>query len=287
MTLTLNLFDGNFRHDRFSTAYQSTDALEWSRDNMRWDGVTVFTDSYILDPLVSEVQSPVKIGWLHEPACLWSRLYQEVTKSEIYNQFDFILTYDETLLRHPSNKFRKVLYAGVWVPQSEWGLRHKTKNISMLFGEKKTTRGHQIRHEIADVLGDNYGIDYYGARGTPTTYGWQTKLQVLKDYKYSIVCETCRDDNLFTEILLDCFAVGTIPIFWGCPNIGKYFEKLGILSFENVYQLESLLRELDEHVYNYLFPFARENLRRLPPYRITESWLYENIFKDLEILAIP
>ncbi len=278
--LTINLFDENFRHSQFSTTFQSTDQMRWVRDQTEWDGITIFTDAYIHSPIVKEVKSPVKLGWLHEPKCLHEPEYAAALQPEIYNQFDTILTYYELLLNHPSGKFSKVLYAGVWLPQSEWGLRAKSKNISMLFGAKRATRGHQIRHEIWDSLGDKYGIDYYGYRGTPTTYGWQTKLQVLRDYKYSIVCETCREPNLFTEILLDCFAVGTIPLFWGAPNIGDYFEGLGILSFETVQQLESLIRELDEHTYTYLLPFARENLRRVAEYRITEEWLVNHGILD-------
>lgn len=280
MTLTINLFSPSFGHSEFSTAHQTTDAVRYVREQMEFDGITIFTDGLISSPLVDEVQSPVKVGWLRETYCLQPHVYHAASFPAVYEKFDYILTYYKPLLDHPSDKFRSVIYGGVWVPQAEWGLRPKTRNISMLYGEKRTTRGHQIRHEIAEVLGDKYGIDYYGARGVPTTYGWQTKLQVLRDYKYSIVCETCREDNLFTEILLDCFAVGTIPLFWGCPNIGEYFEGLGILSFRTVQELESLIRELDEHVYDYLLTFARENLRRVGKYRITEEWLCEHVFSD-------
>jgi hypothetical protein len=284
--LTINLFDGNFRFSSsgFSTDYQTTDAIAWTRDQMQWDGITVFTDMYMLDKVVSEVQSPLKIGWLHEPNCLWPDLYHRLTDPDIYNQFDFILTYYQPLLDHSSGKFRLCPYAGVWIPQAEWGLRPKTRNISMLYGAKKSTRGHQIRHEIADALGDRYDIDYYGFKGTPVNYGWETKLKVLRDYKYSIVCETCYESNLFTEILLDCFAVGTIPLFWGCPNIGEYFDSLGVLSFENVYQLEALIKELDDLTYPYLLQAARENLRRVAEYRITESWIMEHGVFD-EVMA--
>lgn len=274
--MKINLFDAAFAHDRFSTAYQETDAIEWVRAQMVWDGITVFSDAYLESPLVDQVQSPVKIGWLREPACLWDGLYHKVSFPDIYEKFDFILTYYQPLLDHPSGRFRFVPYAGIWIPQSEWGLRPKSKRISMLYGAKLTTGGHKIRHEIAHALGDRYGIDYYGTRGQQVSYSWQTKLQVLKDYQYSIVCETCREDNLFTEILLDCFAVGTIPIFWGCPNASKYFDRMGILSFQNVYQLESLLRELDEHTYTYLTPFAKRNLDASKPYRITEEWMVSN-----------
>lgn len=281
MTIVVNLFTPSFSHSEFSTAHQTTDAVRYVRERMEFDGITLFTDGLINSPLVDEVKTTSRIGWLREPYCLQPHVYHAASFPAVYEKFDYILTYYQPLLDHPSGKFRPVIYGGIWVPQAEWGLRPKTRNISMLYGAKRTTRGHQIRHEIAEALGGKYGIDYYGARGIPTSYGWETKLQVLRDYKYSIVCETCREDNLFTEILLDCFAVGTIPLFWGCPNIGDYFDGLGILSFENVYQLESLVRELDEHTYDYLLTFARENLRRVGKYRITEEWLCEHVFSEV------
>jgi len=277
MTLTINLFTPTFAHSEFSTAHQTTDAVRYVREQMEFDGITMFTDGLINSPLVDAVHSPSKIGWLREPRCLQPEVYEQALDN-LY-KFDFIMTYSQELLDHPSGKFRLCPYSGVWVPKREWGLREKTKNISMLFGTKRATRGHQIRWEIWDKLGDKHGIDYYGAQGTPVNYGWQTKLQVLKDYKYSIVIETCREKNLFTEILLDCFALGTIPIFWGAPNIGEYFEGMGILSFENVYQLESLIKEIDEHTYDYLKTFARENLRRVAEHRITEEWIVANVIK--------
>lgn len=291
--LTINLFTPTFAHSEFSTAHQTTDAVRYVREQMEFDGITMFTDGLIASPLVDKVKSPIKVGWILEPPCLQPSVYHAASFPDVYDKFDFILTYYEPLLQHPSGKFRKSIYGGVWIPQSEWGLRLKTKRISMLYGSKKATRGHQIRHEISDALGDYYyeRINYFGARGIPVDYSWQTKLKVLKDFRYSIVVETCREDNLFTEILLDCFAVGTIPIFWGCPNIGEYFDERGILSFETIGELKSILYMISgdeaDDTYYYISQFARENLRRLPPYRITESWLHENIFKDLEILAIP
>lgn len=279
MTLTLNIFTPTFAHSEFSTAYQTTDAVHYVREQMAFDGITLFTDGIINEAIVDAVQAPVKIGWIREPHCLQPSVYRDVLNN--LHKFAFILTYYQPLLDHPSGKFRFCPYGGVWLPQSEWGLRPKTKKISMLYGAKQTTRGHQIRHEIAGALGDKYGIDYYGFRGTPTPYGWKTKLQVLRDYQYSIVCETCREANLFTEILLDCFAVGTIPLFWGCPNVGDYFDELGVLSFRTVQELEALIKELDEHTYTYLQPFARRNLERVKEYRITEEWLGKHVFSDI------
>lgn len=278
--LTINLFDANFGHVDYSTAFQTTHKMKWVRGKMQWDGITVFTDAFITSDFVQKVQCPQKIGWLHEPQELHPGNYAAAVRPEIYNQFEYILTYYEPLLQHPSGKFKKVIYGGVWIPENEWGMREKTKHVSMLFGNKLTSSGHKLRWQIWEKLGDKFGIDYYGAKGTPVNYSWETKLQVLKDYRFSIVCETSRQPGLFTEILCDCLAVGTVPLFWGDPDIAEHFDGLGILSFENVYQLEDLLRELDEYSHLYLAGFARENLRRVRDYRITEEWLVEHYFKE-------
>ena len=39
-------------------------------------------------------------------------------------------------------------------------------------------------------------------------------------------------DNFFTEVLTDTFRLGTVPIFWGCPNISEYFDIDGIIVFD-------------------------------------------------------
>jgi hypothetical protein len=33
---------------------------------------------------------------------------------------------------------------------------------------------------------------------------------------------------------LDCFLFKSMPIYWGCSNIGDYFNKHGIIEFNNV-----------------------------------------------------
>ena len=47
---------------------------------------------------------------------------------------------------------------------------------------------------------------------------------------------------MFTEVLLDCFRVGSIPIFWGCPNIGEYFDVDGMHVFENDDQFDDIMK---------------------------------------------
>lgn len=275
--LIINLFDANFRQSACSVAHQTPEHIRYTRDRAWWGGVTLFTDGYLFDGTVDRVDSPVKIGWLREPRCLWPHHYEQAPA--VVDKFSFILTYCKHLLKLPG--FRFVPYGGIWIDRQHWGMRDKTKLVSMLYGSKLSTDGHKLRHSVADAVGSNFDVDYYGHRGQSTTYGPKTKLLVLGDYMFSIVGETCRESNLFTEILLDCFAVGTIPIFWGVPNIGAYFNINGMLVFETVPELLLILDRLSVDLYRAMSAAARENLALAEHYAITEDWMYRTgVFDD-------
>jgi len=73
-----------------------------------------------------------------------------------------------------------------------------------------------------------------------------TKWDGLENYKYSIAIENCCKENYFSEKFTDCILAWTIPIYYGCPNIDKYFSKdcyywLDITSANCFTELEKIL----------------------------------------------
>lgn len=279
--LTVNLFDDTFRHAQCSTGWKAPKHIQYVRDQMEWDGITLFVDGYVNSPIVDRVKSKYKIGWLHEPQCLHPENY--LAASNNITKFDFILTYYEPLLKFLPGFFRFAPYAGTWIPRKHWGLRAKTKLVSMLYGDKRATEGHRIRHEIANAVRPLGIVDFYGFEGEAVDYSPETKLKVLGDYAFSIVTETCWQENLFTEILLDCFTVGTIPIFWGCPNVGEFFNDQSILSFNSGVNLAEFFvkKFISFELYQALSGAIKDNLNRVADYEITEDWLYENVLREL------
>lgn len=288
MIMLVNLFDFNFRQSVCSVAYQTPRHIQYVRERYDFDGVTLFTDNYINNGVVDAVRSRYKIGWLHEPYCLHPDIYEVALTNA--HKFDLVLTYYQPYLDIAKDfghalygKFRFCPYGGTWIDKRDWGIKPKTKLCSMLIGSKMSTRGHQIRHEIADMIErEGYPVDFYGVRGEPVGYGQDTKLRVLSDYRFSIVTETCREDNLFTEWLLDCFALGTIPIFWGAPNIENYFHYGGIWNFVGIDDLRLELDEIDKDIYLSRLQVVYHNLDRMQQYAVTEDWLYLNVLKDYE-----
>lgn len=279
--MLINLFDSNFTQSACSTAYQESQYIQYVRDQMAFDGVTLFTDEWINNPIVDQVQSRYKVGWLHEPYCLHIPTYERAEAN--FGKFDLILTYHQPFLDKYPDKCKLVVYAGTWIDRRDWGIKPKSRLCSMLIGSKMATEGHRIRHNISEMIETNgYQVDFYGARGTPVGYGQETKYTILKDYCFSLAIETCREENLFSEWIVDCFALGTIPIFWGAPNIHEFFDTKGVLQFDTVDRLQKILAGLSTNLYAERLLNAFTNLHKVESYSVTEDWVYEHVLKEFE-----
>jgi hypothetical protein len=52
--------------------------------------------------------------------------------------------------------------------------------------------------------------------------------------------ENATYSNMFTEKLTDCFMTGTIPVYFGMPNIGDFFNMDGIIILDEIFNIETL-----------------------------------------------
>jgi hypothetical protein len=72
---------------------------------------------------------------------------------------------------------------------------------------------------------------------------------IFGDSQFGVVIENTSYRGYFTEKILDCFLLKTIPIYWGCSNIGDYFDIDGIITFNNVDDLIYKTNQLNENYY--------------------------------------
>jgi hypothetical protein len=56
--------------------------------------------------------------------------------------------------------------------------------------------------------------------------------------------------DMFTEKLLDCFQTKTIPIYYGCPNIGYYFDLDGIFMVKDFNDIVNICNGLTPEFYD-------------------------------------
>jgi len=102
------------------------------------------------------------------------------------------------------------------------------------------------------------GFEFYG-RGwnvatTPSYRGAiNDKLETIKNYRFSICYEnTAKSSGYVTEKIFDCFAAGTVPIYWGPDNIEEYVPKEAFISRSDFLSLEELhlfIKSMPQDVY--------------------------------------
>lgn len=189
----------------------------------------------------------------------------------IQNQhlFSFILTWDDKVLNNCSNAMM-MPFGHTWFLPEQYNKNHIKKfQTTHLAGKLLKTYGHSLRHELLDrqseiktpikfykTYGDRYNIDQ--AR--------LDKEELFGDSMFGVAIENVSHRGWFTEKILDCFLLKTIPIYWGCSNIGNYFNMEGILKVDNVDDIIYTLNNLTEEFYISKKNIIEENWRLAQDY---------------------
>lgn len=260
--IEINLFDSTFTHQACSVALQTPRLMRYVRGLMHWHGITVFVDGEMYAPYVDDVESRFKIGWLHEARALHPENYTRI--GSVASKFNAIMTHDAQLLATGA-PFIKTIRGGSWVLPEQWGMLPKSKNVSMILSDKTALEGHKLRHAIAAA---GLPIDLHGPEYTPIGHD---KALAYRDYRFAVVVEACREDNFFSEHLIDALAFGCEPIYWGCPNIADYFPG-GFLHLSDVQSLFDLLTWPLAQAYLSMAQDIQRYQESARQYAITEDW---------------
>ncbi len=282
----MNMVDNSILHDSFleSALRCSAPLYEKKPDNVRyvknqtkWNGITVFTDKMLA--AVDQVDSPVKVAWLIEPYDLIPYMYDQIKTIE--DKFDFVFTYEETLLKHNSDiyKFHPCDCCGIEFHSHK--LHEKTKLVSMIYSEKTWLFGHRLRHIIAKTLIPQMGYDKIDFFGRATENPLELKSEGTNPYMFQIAIENAQRRFYFADKIYDCFVTGTVPIYWGAPNIGDFFDMRGILTFNHPNELKEILESLSPEKYESMLDGVKENFERVKKYIRPDDLLFENIVDRL------
>ena len=204
-----------------------------------------------------------------------------------YNKFDLVFTHDKYLLDLGIKNIKLInCLTPTWLNDNYINLHPKTKLCSMISSSKNNLSGHKFRLKTMNYINDNFkNIDLYGnnfkhlafSKSANTQCLSNGKINALKDYMFSVIIENSYYDYNFTEKIIDCFLSGTIPIYWGCPSIHKFFNIKGILIFNTIDELDNILHNLSNNLYTNMYEYIEEN------YKIAHNYKFFNL-NDSEIL---
>jgi hypothetical protein len=193
------------------------------------------------DPHWINDKSLFKVAVQVEPPSVNNRAVQEYLL-ETENKFDLILTYYPNVIKS-INKAKLFYFGDSWIKEKKEFI-DKSKNVSFVTSNKNFTPGHSIRMRVVDSL--HLGLtrfDLYGRGFNPI----EKKEEGLNDYRFSIVIENEFMENWFTEKIVDCFRTKTIPIYKGCPNIKDFYNEQGIINFDTMEELSSILNDINSN----------------------------------------
>lgn len=136
----------------------------------------------------------------------------------------------------------------------------KQFKASFLTSDKAFTSGHVIRQKIYEILPDSIGDLRIHKHKSPPRI--PDKREILHEYQFTITPQNASQDNWFDDKIVDAIVAKTIPVYWGCPNIGEHFNLDGIIHFKTVEEMMERLLSLTPDYYEKHYPAVQENFHR-------------------------
>lgn len=198
-----------------------------------------------------------RILFMWEPPVVQKDMYTD----KFLSKFKRVYTWNDSLV--DNNKFFKFYY-----PELKSMLPHlptfeERKLLTQISGRKRSKHQKELYSERVAVIqffetlpeGD---FEFYGIgweKDGYRTYQGMTpnKLETLKNYRFSVCYENmCDVQGYITEKIFDCFAAGTVPIYWGASNVTDFIPKECFIdrrdfgSFKEVYDY---VKKMDSETY--------------------------------------
>ncbi|MCA9052374.1 MAG: hypothetical protein KDA75_00990 [Planctomycetaceae bacterium] len=117
------------------------------------------------------------------------------------------------------------------------------------------TGAYALRQQVSEHLLRRGDVDCFG-KGVREI---QNKRVALAPYWFSVAMENAASDCYFTEKLVDCLLMETVPIYYGCPGIESAFDGDGLLPFRTIDELDRILNGLTPDRYESMLPALLRN----------------------------
>lgn len=247
---------------------------------------TLFVDDI---PQVQEDLSEVNVLVLQEPNEYFGLHDWAITNK---HYFSVILTWDEKVLNNCDNAMF-LPFGHTWFRKEEYEKTYdKTFQVSHLAGALNKTYGHSLRHELTSRENElKIPTNFYKTYGNRSDIddARKGKIEVFGGSEFGVAIENTNHRGYFTEKILDLFLLKTIPIYWGCSNIGDFFNTNGIIQVNNVDDITNKVNSLNEKYYSVCKKAIDENYKRALKYVDYEQNIINTItklFTENGILAI-
>jgi hypothetical protein len=267
--IKFNLIDNIFSHDKYSVAGRDSEFIEWDRSCSNIDAPTFFSHENMFKN-VSNYKNPY--GWMFESKSIIPHFYKNVETH--ISKFKKVFTPNKELVNKYENCFW-IPGGGVWIGgtygKGQIKIFEKNKLCSIVSSNKQMCELHKFRLDIAQNINTKL-VDIFGIKE------WVPINETLEKYMFSIVIENYKDELYFTEKILNCFATGTIPIYYGADNIGEKFDVNGIIRFSTKNELYDIINSINYDYYLNRYESVKFNFDVCKNFLSIEDYIYINYF---------
>lgn len=258
------MIGGGFQHDVCSSSGSIPKLIEWVKNGSA--NISIHIDNGIhIQPSIGKKS----YAWISESSTINTNLIKWCKENfKILEQnFINVFTHDKSLLE--LSPIFKLVVCNVkpWVKDIK--VHEKTKLVSMIASSKTMCPDHITRINFMNKFKNN--LDLYGRNVNPIN----DKIEGLKDYMFSVTIENGTYDNMFTEKIGDCFATGTVPVYWGSKSVNNFFNPSGIIWLDENFKISDLTPEL----YYSMKESIIDNFNRINDFPIAEDYIFENFIK--------
>ena len=249
--------------------------------------VNLYVNGEALKALEDDSDKP-KFIWLLESREIIPDQYRFIEENYdfVSSRVDGIFTCDQRLTAEsgPDGKFLYCLSnAAPWV--MDRAVYRKSKLVSMVASNKGYTVGHQRRLKVVESYFKKQGGDDLFGWGLPQELPLKEKSKALREYMFSFAVENANYPTYFTEKLTDCFACGTIPVYYGTVGVAQYFNPEGIIFLDEKTPWENIpWDKLTPEYYESKKDVIQENFEIAQCMRVAEDYMYGNYFAQLDPL---
>lgn len=248
-----------FAHSTSSTLYKKPKYFQWVFNQLL--ETTFFCDHAIISGINEQCKN--KYAWLVESRDIVPGVNQFIQENIelVSDSYKLLFTHNREICDLADN-FIFIPSHGYWIEEPQ--VFPKSKLVSMISSNKGWTEGHRKRLEWVNKLRGS--VDLYG-RGFND---FERHEDALAPYYFSVCIENDSYSTYFSEKILSCFAAGTIPIYYGAPDIGRFFNKESIITLDENFQINDLTKEL----YESKIDAVRDNLAIVRDYNIIEDIIW-------------
>jgi hypothetical protein len=251
------------------------------------DNMIKYFDSNTHNELVKSSEYVYIFIQFESYAIISGTLEQLINNHQIFNFFNYILTFDERLLQLNSKcikflpyvkffwirpclkSFPNLFLESVNVKETFEYNTNKDFNVTFLVGWKNQCVGHKLRHDIwnrqseikipAKIFYSNSNNGMKINENNILINHPHDKTKMFENSMFAIIIENNKSNNYFTEKLIDCIVSKTLPIYYGCPNINEYFDTNGMILFDTTDELINIVNSLTPDDYFKRLNFIEEN----------------------------